>query len=1128
MQGIEKKYFASPDGALDSDSADFAINPNSWVNMENCRSLTTDGGRTMRVESIGGTKTIFQPEPLNNYIYLGGAEEPERNRFCWFLFDKTGSNHRIMCYDRNSGSVYTVLLSSQTTEGLKFDKYYPIHSARIVSGLLYWTDYLNQPRRINIDAGINLNHPGTIQGVEPYTSPLDENIITVIRKPPNLPPEVVKVEQTSPAIPANHLVSFAGKFSVYYKFRDGEFSTLSPYSQLINYNFKADKYNSVDVSLRLDDKIPQDVVEIRFAVQYGVDPNFFVVKTFDIYNDAAAISAHNAGTSALSFRFYNDRIGIPIGNDLSTKPNDSVPIVSEGLEVAKNRLYLANNIEGYDAPNTTSLTASFVSQSSGTSLQGSVFKLTWGGGANNRYVIHIPSITGGNPSGYYRVTADDTTPPASTVDQSLLTFISSGTTEVFQYYVPGWPTDPIDSFTFQNYVTVSGVSNPLINQIAYKSGASYIIGVVFYDRWMRKCGVVTDGKIYTTPERTYSMSSYTTSLDWVLTNNASEIPEYAHFYSIVRTRCISVLSFIQARSKNPSVASMSYVDKNQTTGEYIIGNISSYSPNLAGIAVNISNIWAYGLGYVFEQGDILKLYLSTGSGQPYYLRVIGQQGQWVIVELSDVGDLTVNTDALFEIYTPYTPSLNEPYFEVGQVYPISNPGTAQRGYTVLGGSIRGDITLIQRGLSPNNYITENMSPNDTYWKEWLTDAGRPNFIDTIGRKAKKSNISYSNVLIPGTKTNGLSSFDALDEKNLPVELGAIRKIQIASKVQDEQGIIMLAICERGTASLYLGEVQTYQSNSSSNVVISEQTIGTINVLKGGFGTINPESVTEYRGRVYWYDANNGRVIQYSSNGLFPVSDYRARRFWKQFSDLYKSKSKSEIEALGSRPFISMVVDPYHEELLISIPKLLNDPPSGYLPDYPSIAYPFDIWDGRTKTMVFKIDVDGGNPHWQGAYTFYSEGFVSLANELYSFNNGNLYLHNQTTNYNQFFGVQNKSRIMFVSNKDPNVPKIYHGISIEGNLAPTLTYLYADTPYQQASDLLDYNYNNLEGVLYATILRNKLIPTVYGYDTGGIISGDRIRAYSLYVMLEFSPYLNTPLRLKFVNLRYSISRGHKTI
>ncbi len=321
-----------------------------------------------------------------------------------------------------------------------------------------------------------------------------------------------------------------------------------------------------------------------------------------------------------------------------------------------------------------------------------------------------------------------------------------------------------------------------------------------------------------------------------------------------------------------------------------------------------------------------------------------------------------------------------------------------------------------------------MSANDKFYGNWFTNSGRPNIIDRIGQVYKPNSIQYSNTYILGSNVNGLCEFEALNEAFTPLEAGQIQKLQVASKVQNEQGSIMLAVCQAQAASIYIGEVQLLGSSGNAFVAQSAGVIGTINVLKGNYGTINPESVVEYRGNVYWIDANNGKVIQYSGNGLFPISQYRMTRFWKQFCDQYVRMTPQEIEAFGSRPFIFMTVDPHHNELLITIPQLLSTPPNGYLPDYPLSINPFYMWDGQAKTIVFKIGVGVGNPYWVGAYQFTPEWYMTLQNELYSSKNGILWQHNQR-NYCEFYGTQYKPSLSLVSNMAPSNVKVYNAISI---------------------------------------------------------------------------------------------------
>ena len=147
---------------------------------------------------------------------------------------------------------------------------------------------------------------------------------------------------------------------------------------------------------------------------------------------------------------------------------------------------------------------------------------------------------------------------------------------------------------------------------------------------------------------------------------------------------------------------------------------------------------------------------------------------------------------------------------------------------------------------------------------------------------------------------------------------------------------------------------------------SQGVISTINTLKGNYGCISPESVVQYRGKVYFVDLSNGRVVQYSDNGLDAISNIKMTRFWKNWSYKYQSMTKQDIEALGDRPFIFSMVDSGHDELLISLPKLSDNPPKGYLPDYPNAIYPFDILDYQGKTMVYCLgSINQVYPHWQG-------------------------------------------------------------------------------------------------------------------------------------------------------------------
>ena len=1043
MEQKEIKYLADPaTSGLNADDADFSLGQNQVVNAENVRWGSTDAGVVNVVESVGSTLLLSSPQPSVSFITIGSVADTARNRIFYFQCDKFANNHKIVCYD--NGTFYDVLLSSQVTGGLNFNKNYVIHSAKIIGDLLYWTDNYNEPRRINTEAAIKLNNPSYDTDVTAYTSPLAQSVIKLIRRPPGT---ILTTAFDTEITKEFFLDTFAGQFAYRYIYRDGEKSVFSTPTNMINYRYNYanqidDTYNEIVVSLNLPsvngEYIAQDVQIVQFAVRYDNDPNYYIIREWnkDNSSDAAQIVAYNADGASLSAYFYNDVKGIAVDINESVKPFDRVPLLSKTMEIGGRRLFLGNNRLAYDAPKTTSLAATTTQSFMGTT-------------------------------------------PAS----------------------------------------------------IFKSFSSYEIGIRFRDYEGRFCSVVTsqNASLVQIPDRgIWNNDQLTTAINWTLSNTNSlvEIPDWAYYYDILLTKNLKTRFFAQWITNKYGIK---YAVKN-SDGTFTYQ--TTYSTNIFGIAVDTSyTLPAQGMGVVYTPGDMVRLYFAGGVIDPFTAAVLAQDGQYVIVRGQDIGTTTGLTDyILAEYYTPYRRDGLEPFYTTGESYKINNPGTDLRQYSDISGSITGDTWFIQRTVPSTGtvYETENMSPNDNFWKNWYGRYGQVNIESLLGQEDKGSSVVWSDTYLQGTGINGLSSFDALVEKLLPQEAGSVQKLQNTSKIE-AQGGVMLAICEDETASMYLGEVQTYGSDQRPDQVLAvDNIIGTINVLKGSFGTRNPESVVEYRGNVFWFDSQNGRIIQYGGNGLFPISNYKMTRFWKLFSDQYNSMTSAEIEALGDRPFVFMTVDPYHDEVLVSIPKLLNTPPKGYLPDYPSTVYPFDIWDGLGKTIVFDLKSEPNK--WMGSYSFVTENFVTLQNKLYSFKNGQLYEHNQTTSFNEFYGTQNKSKVMFVSNQQPNQLKVYNNISIQnntGNLFPSLTYFYVDNPYQQASDLMDFDWTNLEGVLYTTLYRNKLVPTAIGYNTNGLLTAEKIRTNALKVLIQWD-VTTVPLQLRFVTLGYIESKGHNQV
>src|SRR5690348_14814429 len=897
---------------LNADDDFSVISKGQWVNASNIRTFTTDSGATGRIENVGGTSLIFNTLPAGTNKCIGGVADDSKKWIIFFNYNSNGS-HGIYCF--SGSTTYTVLLDTDVIGGLNFDKYYRIDSnCKIIGDLLYWTDNRNQPRRLNIKAAINAYQAGTFSDVTPYTLPVSQNVLYWIRRQPGLPPTAVKSDEGK----TNDFIKDEGFwFSYRYIYRDYETSTLSAWSTLQNYNTKDDTFDTITVTIPTGEKIEQDVLQIDLCVKFtsGI---VFVIKSWNKKVDASAITAHNSGT-ALSYAVLNDKTGIALDAAYSTEPYDSLPIYAKTIELAKNRAFMGNNVMGYDTPETTSLTAAPSSQTSG-GVSGQWVKISYNSGSIH-YFVDLGSL------GFFDVNPQPSPLPyPSTEDYTTnLTFVAAGPAD-FGVYVaanyPNWvggiqyPGAPVS-------VTSAPTPTGLEGLRCFKSATSYKVSISFLDFAGRKCGILTnDSLIVNIPGISYDHLDYTIGINWSLdnTNALTEIPLWADYYSINVSKCLTINGFIQLRGRNAS-----YVTKD-SAGAYVYGT-TTYASTQSACAFDITYFDSYSVGYQFSEGDIVRVFMSDGTTKAE-LKIIETDGNYVLTELKDMGTLDTNSRFLLEIYTPHKASDTEPEYEVAQIFPITNAGTSSRAYSTLAGQIQGDVTILKRNDTVNDYLNENMSPIDKFFFEWNTDHGRPNTIDTIGQQTLTGNICFSDVLLQGTKVNGLSSFSALNVADLESENGTIQKLQLSNK-QEADGTVMLAICEDETVSMYLGEQELFDTKGSAFIAQATGVIGSHKALKGSMGTSNPESVFEYNGLVFWWDVRNGCAVQYANNGLFQISSKKFVRPANLFSKKFVSLTKEQIETLGSNPFIIGGFDPYHKEVIFSIPST-ETPPKGYL------------------------------------------------------------------------------------------------------------------------------------------------------------------------------------------------------
>jgi hypothetical protein len=1151
---------------LNYDNSLRSINmPDGWqmgdfLNCENMRVGYDQYRRDYTIGNLASTTLLYDDYPSADNLTIGTTCNFSRQRLIWF--NSSDTDDGIYAYDLNNQTTYIVLLSSQTVDGFNFDRSNRIdRNARCVGDLLCWTDNNNEPCCINMERGIKLNQPSYDTDVTAYATPIPYETLTLIKRPPIYPLDMTK--SSDGGFENNYIENNAYQFTAYYVYKDYQESALAPYSPLAPYNAAEEDSNYIQVQFSFSENIPDYVQSVVLCVRYGNTGKTFIIHQWDkdYFYDLAAIESHNAGSVQLGFNFYDSTIGIAVDDITANTSFHAVALKAKTLEAARNRIFLSNVLKGYDTPVSSSLEATLVSVDTGT---GGSYSGTWGyvtlhanfivGGCQDDYMYPFVYIASGAPQNFYYFSSVRNSTiwngGVGTVPGSIDINTSSfgGTTEaqlinflkVTQYpYSPsctiGSPTwqvpYDISAYNALGNVTVTNFTPVSVNRF-FKSSSDYEINIEFKDRDARKCGVIKTGVTISIPARTYGQTEFTTQIQWALTNIAAitQIPDWAYYYQIVIKKNQTTRFFEQIRATG-----VQYVTKNQDD-TYTYGNTYTFGTTYA-LGINISALTNYGLGYTFSEGDFANLILSDETF--LNLRVLGQDGNYVWLSPTNVGTGDVTTIVFLELRTPYKPSETEPYFETPNVYQVSNPGTINRAFSTLSGTINGDTYAIEREDSGTDlYIVEAMSPNDRVWQIWQTDTGFVNFVDTIGQQLKETNIDWSDTYIGGTKINGLNNFEPLNTKNIGSSSGSIQKLQLSNKME-EAGDVMICIAETQPLSLYLGEVMLYKAAQSDGLFTTDDVIGSINPLKNSFGTINPESVVEYNGTIFWFDAINGVQAQYADNGVVAISDYKMHRFFDRYAKRYIEQGRAAIEALCGFSYISSCVDPSTGELLCTLPQtevnvVTSGLPVGFAPELPSyttlpsyassIQARWDFYDGQPKTVVFKWKEN----RWTGAYQWTPDCMEYLGNKLFGFKNGELWLFNESeSSFNTIFGTQYPQRIVFPCNQSISVIKDVFDTAIEGNQIPNYSVLYTDYPEEQITDLVEGDYTNKEGVQYARWFRDRLSPTVAGTAVEKMVKGDVMKSAIPLVMLEFQVY-DEELIINFINLGYAVSAGHANI
>ena len=1143
---MEKRIFNK---GMNGDLAVEFIPQGQYRTALNVRVGYSDNDNMGTVENaLGNTEVTSIDIPYNNGVYkcIGSKLDPTANKIYGFLFNSIQA-HRIIEYDISTNSITTVLESSV----LNFDPDFLITGIAIVYlesnvPLLYWTDggapnglpdpqcgstVLENPiRKLNINKAKEYTL-GNTNPLDAYQT-IDVQIMDYIKWPPVFSPDVQIINDTTQN--KNNIKGNLFQFRTAWRYDDFERTAWSPISKVVNpindevlgntTYLPTSFNNAIDITLDTGSEVVNVLyIAVRRSNNGGADTegDFYLVDTLNKYDSNGNVLIPS--NSTYTYRFYNDKALLPIPLREQDLEFDNVPIYAQALEyIYGNRMVSGNCAEQFDlvepeitlipqridlsAPNGLLATLTgelvlweeehdvgvfpplLVSQlitipnpypyAAGTVIQLSGFPnvsyVVTQADINNittfitNIVAYLNSIL---PVGQF-----DAAHSTGSTTLDGITFTPLASNQFTITYISGL-TPPFDTATFFVYSFQGSLST-------FKSGATHPFGIRYYDRGNRASSVIRNNTFDVYIPLITELGSVPVyqkqyQINWGISHTP---PIWATHYQWVYAKNSTIKSFIQFSIKSAT-------------------NVGTQTQLELTPIIDYSNAYPNSiLAYAYTAGDRMQL-LTTSVGQqnPQYIdvNVTGfDEGTLILsVDQFDLTDNTVFTGQLIQIYSPKETLTSEQtfYYEFSQQYEIGDAGLSTRYHKgelqdqtptqpAVGIFTRGDTWIRPRRMSSNtpsalfDYWVEDYNFSDFY-SSIVWDKGRASiFNPDFKRVIREANIVYSEPFIPETNLNGLSriydsSFRQYERK--------YRGIQLLKNKNRNLAVFQ----ELKTGMLMINQQVARDSNGGTFVLQTDDVLNPMTYYEkeSGIGK-NPESYAEDRGNMYYVDVLRGEVIRLGQDGMNVISDKGMHNYFK---DLLGQISKS-----GKRVNIYGVFNKRFGQYEIAFEQTrLNE--------------------GNNLQAVTLAYFEPEN-YWSSFYSYHPENMCNANDDMVSFKNGRVWVHN-TGQYANYYNTQYVASLKVVSNAAPSETKVYETFTVEGTQAPNVPTIQSSL--QQSSLLTPQMFRLYEGKYYTNFKRD--LGTV-GVQLP-LLNGNRLRGRWLVMNIEMGT--NTFSRLYAVNFNF---------
>ena len=403
-----------------------------------------------------------------------------------------------------------------------------------------------------------------------------------------------------------------------------------------------------------------------------------------------------------------------------------------------------------------------------------------------------------------------------------------------------------------------------------------------------------------------------------------------------------------------------------------------------------------------------------------YLQVIAPLEYLGLTSIFAAGELRIRSvDGYFIFETNPKETANDVFYETPETYNIINGN-----YEFTDHLLSKTFNCICFGNAAESYQIR-----DAFNERELVIDFCPTAVseDTYRQVRRFKDITYSGIYNSNTNVNQLNSFN-LSLANYKDDIESIYGPIYKMRGKDTN----LEVCQEDRDSIvYYGKDMLFNADGTTNLSRIQEVLGQQKVYDGEYGiSTHADSYDYYENTSYHTDFKRGVVVKKGGNGLFEISALGMRTYFKK---LFRDNTINEI--IGR-------YDQFYDYYLLNIKYTDKNNVSKYV------------------TWAFSDKVNG----WLTRITFNPEDMCRINSHFVSFKNGEIWLHNQDTLFNTFYGVQTDTSFQFNFSQEPSARKIFKALSIEGT---TNLQIACETDLEKGY-VNNVDFEKKEGVYYAYV------------------------------------------------------------